>query len=479
MKKVFLLVFLICISGILPSVSSGKELPKIAVWDLTAGDINPSYAQDLTSILVSEISKLKIYEVYSQENVRTLAGWTAERMQLGCTDTKCLTALGQMDIAKLISGRVGKIGNRYSVSLNLFDTQNARAENSVSEFGGSEDELIGLVQGAVRKLLGSEIPLSELRTRQAIKDLDRAIELNPKDARAYFIRADKYRELGDYRQAIQDLDRAIALDPKYALAYILRGLVFSMLRDYRQAIKDYDRAIELDPKSETAYGMRGSVYGQKGQADRAIQDFNKAIELSPNNALAYRSRGIAYSQRGQADRAIQDFNKAIELDPKNGMVYAVRACAYSQKGQADRVIQDCNKAIELDLKNGTVYGNCAIAYYNLKEYQQALDYFSRSIELNPKNMFAYATRGRAYARLGNYQQAANDLDKAISMEPDSPRICFSMSCFYSIQKKADQACFYLRKSIEKGYENWDWIKKDIDLDNIRNEECYKQIIVGK
>jgi hypothetical protein len=104
--------------------------------------------------MVSEIDKLRKYEVYSQDNVRTLAGWTAERMKLGCTDTQCLIALGQMDIAKLISGSVGKIGVRYSVSLNLFDNQNAKAEKAISEFCGSEEELIALVQQVVRKLLG-------------------------------------------------------------------------------------------------------------------------------------------------------------------------------------------------------------------------------------------------------------------------------------------------------------------------------------
>ena len=106
--KIISSFFLAIILFLAPSLSIGKELPKIAVWDLTRGILNPSYAQDLTSILVSEISKLEKYEVYSQENVRTLAGWTAERMQLGCTDTKCLTALGQMDIAKLISGTGGE-----------------------------------------------------------------------------------------------------------------------------------------------------------------------------------------------------------------------------------------------------------------------------------------------------------------------------------------------------------------------------------
>jgi hypothetical protein len=78
-------------------------------------------------------------------------------MKLGCTNTQCLIALGQMDIAKLISGSVGKIGNRFSISLNLFDTQNARADNAISEFCRSEDELIEMVQQGVRKLLG--VPL--------------------------------------------------------------------------------------------------------------------------------------------------------------------------------------------------------------------------------------------------------------------------------------------------------------------------------
>ena len=160
MKKMWLLILGLVLFLILPTASSSKDLPKIAVWDLVARDVKASYAQELTSILASEIAKSKKYEVYSQENVRTLAGWTEERMKLGCTSTQCLTALGQMDVAKLISGSVGKIGNRYSVSLSLFNTQNARAENMISEFCRSEDELIDLVQVAARKLLGEPVAAS-------------------------------------------------------------------------------------------------------------------------------------------------------------------------------------------------------------------------------------------------------------------------------------------------------------------------------
>ena len=135
---------------------SAKEQVKIVVWDLVPRNTPATHAAELTSILVSEIGKFRPYEVYSQDNVRTLAGWTAEKMQLGCTDSKCLTALGQMEVGKLISGSVGKIGDRYSISLNLFDTQNTRSERSVSEFCHSENELIELAQMAVRKLLREE-----------------------------------------------------------------------------------------------------------------------------------------------------------------------------------------------------------------------------------------------------------------------------------------------------------------------------------
>ncbi len=148
---------------IVPSFSFAKELPKVAVWDLVPRNISADYASQLTSILVSETTKLKKYRVYSQENVRTIAGWTEQKMSLGCTDTKCLTALGQMDISKLISGSVGKIGSRYTISLSLFDTENTLTENALSEFCQTEDELIELIQVSVRKLLGEPLEALTLK----------------------------------------------------------------------------------------------------------------------------------------------------------------------------------------------------------------------------------------------------------------------------------------------------------------------------
>jgi formylglycine-generating enzyme required for sulfatase activity len=172
MKKWFLLSAFLCLLPIGPA-SYGKDLAKIAVWNLEPREVKVAYARELTSILVSEISRAGKYEVYSQDNVRTLSNWTAERMKLGCTDAQCLTILGQMDIAKLISGSVAKIGNRYSISLNLFDTQNAKSERSLSEFCRTEDELIDLVQKTAAKLLGEPTEAAASKKAEEKKELDK------------------------------------------------------------------------------------------------------------------------------------------------------------------------------------------------------------------------------------------------------------------------------------------------------------------
>jgi tetratricopeptide (TPR) repeat protein len=64
----------------------------------------------------------------------------------------------------------------------------------------------------------------------------------------------------DYQNAIRSYDRAIEINPNYADAYYNRGLAYKNLKDYQNAIRSYDRAIEIDPNYANAYCNRGSAY---------------------------------------------------------------------------------------------------------------------------------------------------------------------------------------------------------------------------
>ncbi len=146
---------------------------------------------------------------------------------------------------------------------------------------------------------------------------------------AYYNRGAAKIEKGDLDGAIADYNRAIELNPKDARAYYNRGIAKRAKGDLDGAIADFSRAIELDPKYAIAYNNRGIAKDDKGDLDGAIADYNRAIELDPKHAVAYNNRGFDKEARGDLDGAIADYNRAIELDPK-------LAIAYNNRGNAEK-----------------------------------------------------------------------------------------------------------------------------------------------
>ena len=64
-------------------------------------------------------------------------------------------------------------------------------------------------------------------------------------------------DLGDHNGAIKDYDKAIELNPNDIDAYYNRGIARSDLGDHNSAIEDYDKVIELKPYYANAYNNRG------------------------------------------------------------------------------------------------------------------------------------------------------------------------------------------------------------------------------
>ena len=87
----------------------------------------------------------------------------------------------------------------------------------------------------------------------------------------------------------------IQLNPKDASAYYNRGIIYENLSKYQSALNDYVKAIELDPNYVSAYNTRGNVYSKLGLNRKALEDFNKAIQLDPNSASYYFNRVSLYS----------------------------------------------------------------------------------------------------------------------------------------------------------------------------------------
>lgn len=81
---------------------------------------------------------------------------------------------------------------------------------------------------------------------EAIAGYSKAIELDPKMAKAYWGRGDCFYELGIYNKAILDFTKALYINPNFAEAYYSRGLCRIILADKDGACYDFHKAVEFE-----------------------------------------------------------------------------------------------------------------------------------------------------------------------------------------------------------------------------------------
>ena len=189
---------------------------------------------------------------------------------------------------------------------------------------------------------------------EAIACYKKAIELDPKLAKAHYNLGACCRNKGELDEAIACFQKAIELDPKYATPTPTWAMRWRARARWTRPSPASRRPSNSTRSSPCAHNYLGSALAGKGQVDEAIACYKKAIELDPKYAAAHNNLGamlcdkkrdyegrrllparpsnstrrtprphnlgIALAGKGQLDEAIACFRKAIELDPKNAMV---------------------------------------------------------------------------------------------------------------------------------------------------------------
>ena len=97
-------------------------------------------------------------------------------------------------------------------------------------------------------------------------------------------RGNVYELRGRLDVAFDDYNKAIQLNPTYAPAYYNRARIHQMRRDYGPALQDYGEAIRLQPDYSEAYYNRGVLHRMMGAVENANADFEAARRLEPNGS---------------------------------------------------------------------------------------------------------------------------------------------------------------------------------------------------
>jgi TolB-like protein/Tfp pilus assembly protein PilF len=142
----------------------------------------------------------------------------------------------------------------------------------------------------------------------------KALQIDPNLAEAHASLAQILHDYDwDYVGALREIDRAIELNPNYATAHQWRAEFLSVQGRHEEAIAEAKRALELDPLSIIINRILGEMYFHARRYDEAIAQFRKTIEIEPNFPSAHWMLGRAYEAKRQYSEAVEEFIKMIEV----------------------------------------------------------------------------------------------------------------------------------------------------------------------
>ncbi len=98
----------------------------------------------------------------------------------------------------------------------------------------------------------------------------------------------------DYDAGLRELDRAIELQPSSCLSRQYRAAIYRRRGEWQRSLAEFDRAAELDPRDSQIPTEIGSTYMALRRWSDAEHVLTRALALDPHNALATRFLARTY-----------------------------------------------------------------------------------------------------------------------------------------------------------------------------------------
>ncbi len=174
-------------------------------------------------------------------------------------------------------------------------------------------------QSKINSLLSEAQLIVEKDPEKAIPIYSDVLTLDPNNETALLWCGIAYELTYKFQEALRVLNRLIEINPKHARAYNNIANIYSQSHLYEKAIENYNKALEINPQYATVYGNIGLLYEDQQELDKAIENLNLAIELEDNIIKLYNARRRCYGKKIQlatSDEEKTRLKSLIESDAK-------------------------------------------------------------------------------------------------------------------------------------------------------------------
>ena len=365
-------------------------------------------------------------------------------------------------------------------------------------------KMISLKEGDVMGYMGiGRNANAQKRYEDAIKQFDYVVKLEPNYSSAYSFRAESYIGLKKYNEAIDDVISALGIDRDRKAFYELQELADSA---FEQIVAKLKVQKIKEPNEQSWDYDLGIVYERAAKYNKAIAYYKESLEKE-SNIITVSRISSCYDDLGDYDKALEYCNQAIALDSVKTNYLYEKANILDNAGRTQEAIKTMSDYIANTPDEPAGYYQRGWFKDHSGDIEGALEDYTMAITLQPNVAYAYLNRGVLYRLKGENAKAESDFkqvvrldsipeeaecsfyayyylgqkDKAIEilntiLDKDKKGNCYDAACLYSVMGEKEKALSYLRQSLEDGYRRFAHIKRDRDLNNIRNTEEFKVLL---
>nr|MDO8134431.1 tetratricopeptide repeat protein [Candidatus Njordarchaeum guaymaensis] len=137
-------------------------------------------------------------------------------------------------------------------------------------------------------------------------------------AELWFRRGVEHGIRGDIDEEIKCYMKALELDPKYAKAWKNLGSAFMVKGDVKKGLKTLRIAVRLDPNDLNTWMDMGRLKYNAKDFRGAIDAFKKGIEINPKLGKSWHWYGLSLHELGFEKEASEALSMAVRLYKDSG-----------------------------------------------------------------------------------------------------------------------------------------------------------------
>jgi len=191
-------------------------------------------------------------------------------------------------------------------------------------------------------------------------------------------------------------------------------------------------------------------------------------------------RGTAESQK--VDPSLEEilskinvYEKITQINPSNHRALDTLGKLYKSIGRYQDAISAYQRAIEFAPQIEHYHYYLGLLFAVEQKPEEAIKAFDNVLRINPDYILAHSAMAGIYRRLGMEAKANQHVSAALpKMNNES---AYNRACFYAICGDPELSIEFLRVALQNNDAAVEWVKTDPDLDAIRTDERYKQLIL--